>query len=221
LSSKKLSKEDKLKITNDWHYLFPCLGVFNTMHLMNRIGPLLVGIKLEVKSGGDRYFPTFHIHNLTNSTDFITLSLAYTPNMTFVRLGEHDVQHIKISNAFKENAPIKFAGDQYLHTVLEGFETYINKKMGPIIPQLYEDMTLISGWCGSNTGITRALNLAQSHMETWPELTLTRLGGVDNWLTQIEKKAMDRENLINTCNEQIVKLKVDKLPERALLLDVE
>lgn len=84
MSWKKLTPAIKKRITNDWHRLFPALGVYKPMHLLNRVGPLLIGILLEVKSGNHNYIPTFHVHNLTRPFPVVALGLATTLNREYV-----------------------------------------------------------------------------------------------------------------------------------------
>lgn len=44
-------------------------------------------------------------------------------------------------------------------------------------------------------------------MRVWPEHILTRLGGLDNWLTTLENNAKNRGELIGMLEKQITELK--------------
>ena len=73
---KKLTPAVKRKITLDWHDCFPEMGIYKPLHLLRRVGPLLIGILLERDRTADRYLPTFYVHNLAKHFPVITLTLA-------------------------------------------------------------------------------------------------------------------------------------------------
>ena len=71
----KLTPSLKKKVTKDWKEFFPTLEIHKPMSLERRVGPLLIGIVLETKSGNDRYYPLFHVHNLSEVSPGISLML--------------------------------------------------------------------------------------------------------------------------------------------------
>ena len=197
--------------------MFPSLGVYKPMHLMNRLGPLLVGILLEVKSGNESYIPTFHIHNLARPFPAVYLGLKTTLNKQYVHMEWHERKHKEMALTMRENALVPFEGDIKLDIVLKGFWTYIEKRVDPFLPLTYEDMILVSAWCGNLVEVQKGLELAESHMKRWPEQILTRIGGLEVWLKSVEEKAKHRENLIATSNQQSIELKADQLPIRKII----
>jgi hypothetical protein len=217
MSWKKIASADKKRITEDWSLLFPSLGVYKPMHLLNRVGPLLVGILLEVKSGSDSYTPTFHVHNLCKPFPVVTLGLETTVNRQYIHLEWHERKHTEIASQINKMALIPFEGDLALDAVLKGYKVYIEKRINPYLPQTYEDMILVSAWCGNSIQVQKGIELAESHMKQWPEQILTRIGGLEAWLKSVDEKAKDRENLIATSNQQSIELKVDQLPMRKIL----
>src|SRR5262245_63503146 len=78
---KKLTPAVKRQITEDWHRLFPEFGVYESMWLARRVGPLVQGIALEVDSINALYCPTAHMHNLCRPFSVVSFAMAqYLPS---------------------------------------------------------------------------------------------------------------------------------------------
>lgn len=214
---KVIKASDKKKITSDWNDTFPSLGIYKPMHLMNRVGPLICGILLEVKSGGETYIPTFHVHNLTKPFETITLSLKY--EFESIGIEWHEKKYQERAAKIMSNTPIPLQGDVLLSEILAAYEEYLSKNIGgPYLPYVFEDIVLLSAWGKDRQRIQKGLTLAESQMKVWPERILAKLGGLDNWLSTLESKAgSNREDLLKIYEEQSIKLKVDKTPERNLI----
>jgi hypothetical protein len=71
--------------------------------------------------------------------------------------------------------------------------------------------------CGNTVEVQKGLELAQSHMKSWPEQVMIRMGGFEAWLKQVEEKVQDKDVLRTICEQQSIELKVDTLPIRAIL----
>lgn len=216
MSFKKFTTSDKKRITNDWHQLFPSLGIYKTMHLMNRVGPLIVGLLLETKSGGNDYIPTFHVHNLTRPFPVISLTLASTLNNEYVHLEWHESRYRELAESMRNTALIPFDGNLELRDVLSGYLQYLKKPTIPYQPQLYEDMALICGWCGNYKEMKRILDLARKDISGWPNQVLTRIGNIEEWVEKLEKKSCNKEAFKSICEKQIDELGVNKIPYRLL-----
>ncbi len=217
MNGRKFTFADKEKITNDWNMIFPSLGVYKPMHLLNRLGPLLIGILLEVKPGNGSYTPIFHVHNLCKHFPVVTLGLEMAINRQYINQEKHESKYQETALQINKEALIPFEEDIPLDMVLKGYETYIDKRLDPFLPQTYEDMILVSAWCGNKVQVQTGLKFAQSHMKNWPEEILARIGGLDVWLMSVEEKAQNREKLIMTYEEEIINLRADKLPIRNIL----
>jgi hypothetical protein len=206
---------DKKRITADWNREIPSLGVYKPMHLMNRVGPLIVGLLLEVKSDKDKYIPTFHVHNLLRPFEVITLSLNY--ELKPINKSRHEINYKESVLKMVEQGLLPFEGDLGLATIINAYKAYLeNGYMGNILPYVFEDIVLLSGWCRDERNLNKGLEFAESKMKSWSDHVLTRLGGLDQWLSSLEKKARNYDYLQNGYEEQIIKLKVDKLPIREL-----
>lgn len=213
------SASDRRKVTKDWQVLFPDLGIYRPMHLLNRLGPILVGIALETDRGNSFYEPSFHVHNLCRQFPAVTLTLQADWGKGIVRPFYHEKKHKENADAMLEKARIPFSGDVSLEKVLKAYEEYFKK---PDISQYveFEDYALLCGWSGDASKIKHALKVVHSYLKNWPEERYFRdEGGFNNWFTSLEKRVMDRKTLIETVEKQIIELKVDKLPARSLLIN--
>lgn len=214
---KKIAPLDKKRITDDWQQLFPSMGIYKPMHLMNRLGPQIVGILLEIKSGSTDYTPKFHVHNLIRSFPTISLSLTTSIDSEYVHLEWHKTKYRELAEKIKKIALIPFDGDLELDKVLFGYIKYLEKPNIPYQPHLYEDMALICGWCGNSDKLNRVLDLAKKEMKKWPQNVLAKIGDLEEWIKTLEKKSNDDVALKKICEKHIIELKVDKLPFRNLL----
>lgn len=215
MTKNKITASDKKRITSDWNQMIPSLGIYKPMHLINRIGPLLVGILLEVKSGNEKYIPTFHVHNLLRPFQVISLGLNF--EITPITIGSHESKYYDSAMKMVEQAIVPFEGDLDLSTILNAYEQYFQKNIGgPILPYIFEDIVLLSAWCEDKERINKGLQLAEANMRGWPEHILNRLGGLDNWLISLKNNAENRGELISILENQIAELKVDNLPIRRL-----
>jgi len=211
---KRYTAADKKKITADWNRLFPSLGVYERMHLMNRAGPLLVCILLHVKRGNDHYYPTFHVHNLTAERGAIGLFSKI--ELRQVRYGMHDKVYEERAEKLRKEALIPFEGDLDLSTVINGYKTYLEQDYPQMRRFTCEDIVLLNGWCGNEIEVQRGLDYAEYRLKDWWPKTrlIEEIGTLEEWLSDLEKRALNQEELQKTCEQQIAELKVDKLPVR-------
>jgi hypothetical protein len=130
------------------------------MHLLNRVGPLLVGILIERDSGNNRYTPMFHVHNLARPFPTITLSLCTSLNRRLVHVEWHESKYHKLAVQMRERAFIPFESDLPLQVVIEGYKRYLQHPTYPYQLQDYADLVLISAWCGNRSEVQAALEFA-------------------------------------------------------------
>ena len=188
------------------------------MHLLNRLGPILVGIALETDSGNSYYKPLFHVHNLCREFPAVSLTLVENLEREYVKLSWHERKHKELAIVMREKARIPFSGDVTIESVMKGYEDYFE------IPCLaekieYEDYALIAGWSGDISKINRALDVVKSSLKSWPEERyFKKFGGFDNWFATLEKRVMDKDMLHSIVETQIAQLKVEKLPVRNLII---
>lgn len=215
MTLKKITPTFAKQITKGWQQLFPSLGVYKSMWLMNRVGPLLVGICLEKKS--DLYKPIYHVHNLCDKFLVVSLSLAMEIQNQYVLANAHEKKYKEMAKIIqKDLALVPLEGDMDLTCIISGYKKYINNPIIPYQDHLYKDIILISAWCGNSIEVQNGFDLARKDISVWPKFIQDKLGGIDNWVGNIEEQIKDRNKLIELCHQQIVELKVEKIPIRTL-----
>jgi hypothetical protein len=189
------------------------------MHLLNRLGPILVGIALEVGSGSSYYKPSFHVHNLCRQFPAVSLTLIADLGKGYIEPSWHEKKHRELAPIMMEKARIPFSGDISIENVMKAYEDYFkNPYVGQWVE--FEDYALICGWSGDASKIDRALEVVKSTLKTWPEERyFKRFGGFDNWFASLEKRVRDKDKLHEIVETQIKEFKVDKLPVRTLLVN--
>jgi len=217
---KKITKADEKRMTKDWQELFPELSIYKNMRLLNRLGPLLVGICLEKDSGNYAYNPIFHVHNLCRGFTTVSLTLAMQIKNYHLMLSWHEKKYKELAERIRNDMQIiPFKGPVYLSTIINAYKTYIATTNIPFQIHLYEDIILISAWCGSTKEVERSLKYAQDDICNWPEYVKEKIGGFDKWFMDIKMKAQDVESLRSISEKQIEELKVANLPVREIILD--
>ena len=87
MAAPKLTRTMKKEITKQWQAEFPSMGIYKNMWLMNIVGPIIVGLLLEVKSINSEYYPTLHLDILTrerNEDDDIALTASTEVDFEYV-----------------------------------------------------------------------------------------------------------------------------------------
>ena len=114
---KKLTLTAKQQITEDWNRCFPEMGIYKPLHLLRRVGPVLIGILLERDSTKDRYLPTFHVHNLAKPFPVITLTLSeplrteITQAPDQIKVSQHESRFEEASERMDRQALLPLKGD--------------------------------------------------------------------------------------------------------------
>ncbi|WP_010073600.1 hypothetical protein [Clostridium cellulovorans] len=61
------------------------------------------------------------------------------------------------------------------------------------------------------------LTYVKNETSFFEEGMLARTGGVDKWFNDLKESIQDNEKLRETVNQQVIKLKLEKLPVRSIL----
>jgi len=227
MSRAKLTKQDKVQITKDWQARFPALGIYRPMHLLNRLGPIVVGILLEVKSGNCDYTPSFHVHNLMTPFPVVTLGMQRTTVLKNIPLSRHSHNLESAVKQIAELALIPFAGDVPVTRVISAYNAHCleQKQYMPYIPD-YEGMILIAGWSRDTELLDDAMQFSRQMFAGLPESTREKLGkewlddayhSAMNQLDSVYQRALNPDELDRIARNQAEGLKLSNLPVRALL----
>ena len=205
----------KKSITNDWNKLFPYMGVYKNMWLMNICGPLAVGILLEVKSDRTSYIPTLHIHNLCQ--EFPVVSLGISMEIKEIEINDVNKTYLYAANELKKNTFIALSGDVVLNELLEQLKVYFYKfKLNPII--VLEYMVYLAVWSGCHNIYHDVMGFVvdniKKHSDMFRDDDVYR-----EWYQMLPQDINCVNKLRSVVKEQELKLKTLKLPHRNVIFD--
>ena len=220
---KSLTTAAKKQITQDWAELFPGMGVYKPLHLLRRVGPLLIGIALETDSSNISYRPTFHVHSLT--ADFSEVSLTMSQALATVRTNapetidvvRHDAKFREAAERLSNQAALPLSGDLLLSTVVAAYQAYIRRPTTHYQPELYEDIALISAWLGEAEQASRVIEEATSVMQSWPQNVLEAIGGLNEWIAALRDRASKPGEIRAAVERRVEDLGVSTIARAALL----
>lgn len=222
---KSLTPEAKKRITKGWAECFPEMGIHEPMHLLRRVGPLLIGIALERDSGNHRYTPTFHVHNLASDVGHITLTLAQ-PLVTnrngateSIEVRWHETKFRDAAQRLAQQALLPFAGDLSLDAVLAAYRTHLDR--GDVLRYqsvLYEDMALICSWASQQDKVRQIVQSGREDMQTWPNYVREKIGNLDSWASRLMGLASNSVGVRAVVEKEIQLLKIHDIPKRNLVL---
>lgn len=214
---RKFTRQDKKNITQDWLKQYPYMGIYKPMWLMNRVGPLVMGILLHVKSGNDNYIPTFHVHCLLRQSSFISLGL-HNAILGYVTLPRHEMYFLKVVDEFNERVLIPYEGNITIHQIFNGYREF--KKVFPIFSPdiLLEEMIKLASWCNEEAMRLELLEEAECLISSsCNKEYLDRIGGLDNWKKKMEMESANQEELQRTFEQELIKHKLEKIPVRNII----
>jgi len=217
---KKLTKSMKNDITNKWAKEFSQMGVYKNMWLANIIGPFVVGIVLEVKSGNDRYYPTVHLENLASDIDD-ELGLIAPIRIDFEEISSISPKdkYLLIANKLRKKAVIPLEGNVKKEVIINRIKEYCKKNYYEVdLFNMLEALMYLVGWIGeeklkeeiSNFVKQRALYMLENDFFEDEQECL-------EWYDSLLSKTSDRNLLINKVEENISKLKLKHLPKRKII----
>ena len=214
-----LTKALKRTITQDWADCFCGLGVYRPMHLLRRVGPLLMGILLERNSSNRSYMPTFHVHNLCRADSSINLMIGQelqtirTNAPDAIEARDHQTRYRECAGRFERQSPLRFWGDLSLESVLLAYDMYSRNKT---IPH-YDDTICYAVWANHLDIAEKIVRESLEAVRQWAPETLQRVGGYDHLERKWASLLGQREQLRVICEEQVVTLKASHLPVADLI----
>ncbi|MDC6167876.1 hypothetical protein [Paucibacter sp. XJ19-41] len=212
-----LSVSTSREITNDWRESFPLLGIYKSMWLLKRHGPLLMGIALDRTRSNDVYLPTFHVHNLLVPAPAILLSLVYpVPDMRQVKLPRqikvlrHADDYLSAVAFLKQAVPDLDASVLSWRRLVQLHSDFIRQKRDYAIAKscsrLFLDVILLAYWCGHEDYARHCEAEAVRLMKDWnPSVDVAA------WQTSLHG-LLDRGVMQRTLDSEISRHKLAHLP---------
>ena len=216
----KLTRTIKKQITKEWNELFPSMGIYKNMWLMNILGPLAVGVLLEVKSDNERYIPTFHIHNLSENTDFVTLTVSVTDGLNDISLRSKKDKYQRIAQNLKDKAIIPYEGDIEIDIIIMLLKREYEKRF--IVGErkaICSMLMYLAGWSGKpflkedvEKYIEQKISDGQLNFSKDVNETIT-------FYNELKHNTELSFQLHNNVEQQIKLLKMENLPRRKIIID--
>jgi hypothetical protein len=221
----KLTPPLKRRITQDWRNLFPEMAVFRPMWLLRRVGPLVQGIALERSSAGTVYLPIIHIHDL--SKPFPNVSLSLSQSLRSRRSGSedpiavqfHDRLHIEAAHRLASTSLLPLRGDLTVDDVVQAYARYrsMREPTSGLPVSYFESAVRLLAWTGRTeeglrvlSGYVRELRAALNGLADAPD-------DLESWERSMRDVLANPATVRETAAEQIVALKVDRLPMSLLV----
>lgn len=210
----KLTPSLKRKFTKEWNDLFPYMGVYKNMWLMNICGPLAVGILLEVKSDRDRYIPTLHIHNLCKR--FPMISLGVSMETKAIKINDLKNTYLYVADELKTHTFIPLSGDVVLSELIEQLKMYFFEyTINPCTVLTY--MIYLAAWSGQQKIYDYVMEFTVENIKKYPDMFRDN-DVYTEWYDILPKSAECSEQLHLTVQEQEHELKTLNLPHRNLII---
>ena len=112
--------KDKRILMDDWEEaLNSPLARVRRLELGNRIGPLVLGVYLDMASYSLYYVPEYYVHNLCREFPGMTATLRVEKGP--IEPEKHNERYIKEAEAIKEEAYIPLGGDLSIVQTCSGY----------------------------------------------------------------------------------------------------
>lgn len=214
---RSFTRKEKYKMTKDWLELLPSLKKYRAMSLANRVGPLLVGIHLEIIRGRS-FRPTYAVHNLC--AGYPSISLSLTKEYRGIKPDTYEEECQKAAKSLMDQGfAIPLEGDLKIDEIIAIYEKFFGEEK--LVHTLAErtDLPLICGWTGQKDKIEYTLKLVYNDMAQREQLKnwFREPGSFENWFRELEEKAWDYEERRKVYQRELIIYKLQKLPERKLI----
>jgi hypothetical protein len=192
--------------------------IYRSLHLLRRVGPILIGLLLERDSGGRTYRPTFHVHNLGRRFPTIALSLVqplrteHTGAAETIDVRSHEQRFEDAARRLSEQAPLPFAGPVSLNGFVEASLQHMRRPGIHYEPEIYEDLISVATWAGDTMRAGHFLQEAKQLMANWPTAVLQQIGGVQRWSEGIGSSALVPEAVRQTVDDETAVHCTEALP---------
>ena len=218
----KLTPALKKQITNDWAQAFPGLGVYKQMHMLRRVGPIVLGICLNRSAAGTTYRPIWHIHLLLKEDSALSLNLAMhyrskNGSVSAIPVQWHANRFAAAVERMRTSALLPMEGDVYLSQVLDAYERWMKEPGNPVGSHNFEDRVLLCAWMNRLDAAAYFLREAEDWLRSRPDYMRERFGNIDEWLERVRQAASNRQELERILKVQVIAHKLDKLPTSEML----
>lgn len=222
----KITAAFKKKILKDWQTCLPGLTIDPPLCLTRRVGPLLIFVGFEVKSGRENYYPEFGVHNLSYPRDFLASILneplrtlrTNAPDSLTVRAHEKG-DYVEAAERMKAQALLPFEGPISLSMIIEAYQQYAIKMPALCSASTFRDPALIAAWAGKEELAREMVEWGLTGISQWSKDSQERLGGLHGWYKDMEARISDPQKLRQIVEEQVIFHKLTHIPGEELIID--
>lgn len=223
MAAPKLTRTMKKEITKQWQAEFPSMGIYKNMWLMNIVGPIIVGLLLEVKSINSEYYPTLHLDILTrerNEDDDIALTASTEVDFEYVSTISKPDKYLVLADKLKKKAVIPLEGDVKIEEVINCLKKYCSQKYYKV-DWMYtlKLMMHLAVWSNREDIIDDTFKFVKNRLQYLVHVEwLRNKQEADQWYKEILDDIADADLLKQRVEENIVKLKLTDIPVRKIIL---
>lgn len=211
MAAKSFSAKEKRQITKDWNELFPEMGVYKNMWLLKIVGPIAVGILLEIGSNRDYYTPTVHFHDLSEEDESISLMGELNANFDYISTKSKPDKYLKVAEKLEVRSFIPLKGNLNFSELETCLLKYLDYEFCSLGDKKYVLRTILnlSILEGNNKKIQETIHFVKEYLNY-----LNHRHGMNY---SIEDFILERDVLIKNIEENIIKLKLEKIPRHTML----
>lgn len=197
--AKGFSRKEKNEITKKWNDLFPTMGVYKDMWLIQIIGPVAVGLRLEIGSNRDLYKPILHIHDLAEDDEVVTLVGAIDAGYDYISTKSDSQKYLRLAEILKEKSIISLVDNLESEEFINQLFLYAKKCSS-------DDRIFVLKMC-----LRAAIWFEKKElMESAMRFLKNELGNFTEFFPE-EKSVLQKK-----VKENISKLKMESLPNKIL-----
>ncbi len=219
----KLTPALKRSITRDWQSLALQFAIYKPMLLARRVGPLVQGIALDRDESNETYLPILFVHCLCRP--FPGLSFTFPQDLLSPRalapqrlkVQFHEQNFREACERLLASSLLPVSGDIHVTEIVAAISKGQKSRHWLYCLPEMESAVMLNAWLGEAIQAQDLLEKYIKQAEAWPELVLSREGGVSGWLRKLAGFISHPEELRAIAIDQAAKLKVDSLPQSLLL----
>ena len=235
-SSPAYTKEDKKIVANDWDEAMKPLKRKRGLSWYNRVGPLVVGVYLNMDTCSQNYYPEYSVHNLCREFNCLTATLRV--NGGGISPDKHNDRYMEEAKKIREKAYIPIEGDLELDQIIAGYERYFEDIASVNYPgnfTEFEDLILICGWSRKKKKIEYALDVVHKILNSnaiWHSTLCWKRaryeegqfvegeyveGLFDEVFKEWEESAWNGDKLNAIFESELKRHRLEKIPERRII----
>lgn len=210
-----ITKAKKKEITAKWNEVFPEMGVYKPMWLMNTLGPLVVGLCLEVQSNRDTYYPKLHLHNLLKEQEVIYFQMIVKKPTYSITTVSKEEKINRIMNELKNNTFIPTEGDIRYYDLIERMKSFCWQTYGSEQITILRVLLYLARWTGSQKEEDDIVKFCVEMLNQ--EKLAFMAEEKDEWLAETLSEIGDTDTIRQIAIQEKEKFGLNSLPHRELI----